>query len=120
MSAQTVNTVTGAINVNELGVTLMHEHLLIGYPGWEAHTLAPSLSRDEMIAVCVDKVRSMQELGIQSMLDPCPNDLGRDVTLAAEVSALTGFNIICATGLYKEDEGGAPYWHFMRSIGRGV
>ena len=38
MASHTVNTVTGAIDVDQLGVTLMHEHLLIGYPGWEAHT----------------------------------------------------------------------------------
>jgi len=120
MSSQTVNTVTGAIDVDDLGVTLMHEHLLIGYPGWEADTLHPSPPREEILAICVDKVEAMQGVGIQSMLDPCPNDLGRDVELAAEVSARTGFNIICATGLYKEDEGGAGYWHYTRSLGRGV
>jgi len=120
MTEQLVNTVTGPLNVQELGVTLMHEHLLIGYPGWEAHTLEPGPSRDEIVAICIDKIQSMQAIGVQSMLDPCPNDLGRDVVLAAEVSQRTGFNIICATGLYKEDEGGAAYWHFTRSLGRGV
>ena len=120
MIKQTVNTVTGELDVNELGVTLMHEHLVIGYPGWEAHTLAPGPSREEMLSVCIDKVASMQALGICSMLDPCPNDLGRDVELAAEVSVRTGFNIVCATGLYKENEGGVPHWHFIRALGRGV
>lgn len=120
MSSQRVNTVTGPVNVDDLGVTLMHEHLLIGYPGWEADTRVPVTPREEMVAVCVGKIRSMQELGIQSMLDPCPNDLGRDVELAAEVAERTGFNIICATGLYKQDEGGVPYWHFMRAMERGV
>ncbi len=120
MSQNTVNTVTGPISVDALGVTLMHEHLLIGYPGWEADTLHPGPARSDMIAICVDKVQAMQAQGVQSMLDPCPNDLGRDVTLAAEVAERTGFNIICATGLYKEDEGGASYWHFRRSIGSAV
>jgi len=40
-----VNTVTGAIRTQDLGVTLMHEHILIGYPGWEADTLRPGPSR---------------------------------------------------------------------------
>ena len=120
MSSHTVNTVSGEIDVRDLGVTLMHEHLLIGYPGWEADTLHPGPSREDIVAVCVDKIQSMQDQGIRSMLDPCPNDMGRDVELPAEVSARTGFNIICATGLYKEDEGGASYWHFTRSLGRGV
>ncbi len=120
MSTHTIETVTGPISVDELGVTLMHEHLFIGYPGAEADTLRPGPSREEMLATCIEKVHSMQELGIQSMLDPCPNDLGRDVTLAAEVARATGFNIICATGLYKQDEGGMAYWHFRRSIGTAV
>jgi phosphotriesterase-related protein len=120
MSVQQVQTVTGPINTDDLGVTLMHEHLLIGYPGAEADTLRPGPNREEMVTICVAKIRSMQALGIQSMLDPCPNDLGRDVSLAAQVAAETGFNIICATGLYKENEGGVPYWHFQRSLGRGV
>ncbi len=118
--SQQVHTVTGPVAVTDLGVTLMHEHILIGYPGWEADTVSPGPSRDDILAVAVDKVQSMQALGIRTMLDPCPNDLGRDVELAAEVAARTGFNIICATGLYKEDEGGAAYWHFRRGIGEGV
>jgi len=120
MSQEFVNTVTGPIRVEDLGVTLMHEHVLIGYPGWEADTLRPGPARAEIVSTAVEKIRSMQEIGIQSMLDPCPNDLGRDVGLAAEVADKTGFNIICATGLYKENEGGFAHWHFVRSIGRGV
>ena len=120
MLNETVQTVVGPIAVDQLGVTLMHEHLVIGYPGWEADTRDPGPDRAEIVQICVDKIHQMQEFGIQSMLDPCPNDLGRDVELAAEVADKTGFNIICATGLYKEDEGGTPYWHFMRSLGKGV
>ena len=45
------------------------------------------------------------------MIDLRPNDPGRDVELMAKVAQATGFQIICATGLYKEAEGGTPYWH---------
>ncbi|WP_116365422.1 phosphotriesterase family protein [Parahaliea mediterranea] len=118
--SNTVNTVTGPLSVDQLGVTLMHEHLLIGYPGWEADTLRPGPSREQMVATCVGKIESMQAIGVQSMLDPCPNDLGRDVTLAREVAERTGFNIVCATGLYKQDEGGFAHWHFRRETGSAV
>jgi phosphotriesterase-related protein len=120
MAKSMINTVTGPIAVEALGVTLMHEHLMIGYPGWEADTLAPGPSREECVSECVRRVNEMQEHGINSMLDPCPSDLGRDVTLAAEVSARTGFNIICATGFYKEDEGGRAYWTFYQQVGEMV
>ena len=79
MPHELVNTVTGAIRTQDLGVTLMHEHILIGYPGWEADTLRPGPSRAEIVEIAVDKIQSLQEIGIQSMLDPCPNDLGRVV-----------------------------------------
>lgn len=120
MANEQVNTVCGPIPVAQLGVTLMHEHLVIGYPGWEADTLHPGPARREIVSICCEKIQAMQDRGIQSMLDPCPNDLGRDVELAAEVAALTGFTIVCATGLYKEDEGGAAYWHFRRSVDTAV
>ncbi|MEZ5166710.1 MAG: hypothetical protein R2695_09520 [Acidimicrobiales bacterium] len=106
-----IQTVTGPIDSADLGRTLMHEHLAIGYPGWEAATNEP-FDRSEARRVCVDRVHELQALGYSSMVDPCPNDLGRDVELMVEVAEATGFHIICATGLYKEHEGGHAHWQF--------
>lgn len=108
---RTLQTVTGPIGVDQLGTTLMHEHLVIGFAGWEADTLRPGPKRAEMIATCVDQIAQLQDRGVRSLLDPCPNDLGRDVELAAEVASRTGFQIVCATGLYTEHHGGSGYWH---------
>ena len=102
-----IHTVTGTTTPEQLGVTLMHEHLVIGYPGWQADSIHPGPTRDEMISRCVDRIEEMKGHGIVSMLDPCPNDLGRDVEIMAEVAQKTGFQIICSTGLYKEEEAGA-------------
>ena len=116
MSAK-VSTVTGQTTPDQLGRTLMHEHLVIGYPGAESDTVRPGLKRDEMVKICVDRVEELKSEGVTSMLDPCPNDLGRDVELVAEVAQKTNFQIICATGLYKEDDGGAAYWKFRSRFG---
>ncbi|MFN2375812.1 MAG: phosphotriesterase [Candidatus Binatia bacterium] len=113
----TIQTVTGPIAVSDLGRTLMHEHMLIGYPGWESDTLRPGPARSEMVSMCSDRIDEMRAHGVTTMVDPCPNDLGRDVEFAAEMSARTGFRVICATGLYKENEGGAPYWKFRANFG---
>jgi len=59
----------------------------------------------------------MKDAGFTSMIDPCPNDLGRDVEFMAKVAQKTGFQIICATGLYKHAEGGMPYWQFRADFG---
>ena len=110
-STSTIQTVTGPIPASELGRTLMHEHLAIGYPGWEAATNEP-FDRAEATRVCIEHIERLQQLGYSSMIDPCPNDLGRDVELMVTVAEATGFNIICATGLYKEHEGGHAHWEF--------
>jgi phosphotriesterase-related protein len=112
-----IQTVTGTTTPDALGVTLMHEHLLIGYPGWEADSIRPGPSRKEMLSRCVDRIEEMKGAGITAILDPCPNDLGRDVEFMAEVAQRTGFQIICATGLYKEAEAGAAYWKFRKNFG---
>lgn len=115
-----LTTVTGPISADALGKTLMHEHLVIGYPGWEADTLRPGPDAEERFARCVDRIEEMKSLGFSSMLDPCPADLGRDVELMAKVAQKTGFQIICATGLYKQAEGSYPYWHMRQNFGPTV
>jgi phosphotriesterase-related protein len=115
-----IQTVTGATTPEALGKTLMHEHLLIGFPGWESDPAHLGPGPEEQFAICVDRIEEMKDLGFRSMLDPCPNDLGRDVELMAKVAQKTGFQIVCATGLYKESEGGGAYWKFRGRFGAGV
>lgn len=119
-ASTTIHTASGATTPAELGRTLMHEHLVIGYPGSESHTSRPGLSPSEQFEVCVEKIEKLKALGYASLIDPCPNDLGRDPELAAKVGQATGFNIVIATGLYKQSEGGHPYWHFRSNFGPQV
>ena len=74
-----IQTVTGTTTPEALGPTLMHEHLLIGYPGWQADTRFESASQADQVAVCVDRIEEIKELGYRALVDPCPNDLGRDI-----------------------------------------
>ena len=108
----TINTVTGTCTPTDLGITLMHEHLLIGWPGWESDTAAPIWDRAEAKRMCVDRMQELKALGVTALVDPCPIDLGRDVEFAAEVSQASGVRVICATGLYKEESGASPYYKF--------
>ena len=115
-----IQTVTGATTPEQLGKTLMHEHLFIGYPGSDVDWVNPGPSRRERVEKCVDRIEEMKALGITAMLDPCPSDLGRDVELMAEVAQRTRFTLICATGLYKEAEGATAYWKFQMNFGSVV
>jgi phosphotriesterase-related protein len=119
MAIRTIQTALGPVAPEALGRTLMHEHLVIGYPGFESDTIRPGPGRDEMYRICVDRIEELKGLGITAMVDPCPNDLGRDVELTAKVAQKTRFPIVVATGLYKESEGGHPYWAFRALTGGG-
>ncbi|MCH2170095.1 phosphotriesterase-related protein [Myxococcota bacterium] len=111
-----VQTVTGAISVDDLGPTLMHEHVVTGMPGWNTD-IAPGFTRTEMMQIAKDRVAEMQGVGIRAMVDPCPADLGRDIVFCAEVAQATGFTIVGATGLYNEAFGATPYWKMRQSVG---
>ncbi|MBV9996393.1 MAG: hypothetical protein JO127_14410 [Caulobacteraceae bacterium] len=110
-----INSAAGPLSAEKLGATLMHEHLVAGFPGWEGDTRAPTVSRSELLAICLDRIQELQDGGFSTLLDPCPSDLGRDPELYAEVAARTGFNILFATGLYHEKFAGA-YWKLKLSI----
>ncbi len=105
MNVDWINTVTGRVSPEDLGTTLVHEHLLIGYPGWGMDALAPPFRRAEALARGVDRMQELRQLGVATFLDPCPMDLGRDVEFMAEVSERSGMNVVCATGAYTEREG---------------
>lgn len=100
-----INTVTGRVRPSRLGLTLVHEHLLLGYPGWFMDALAPGFRRHEALARGTERLQELHALGVRTFVDPCPMDLGRDVEFMAEVSQRSGVQIVCATGAYKEDQG---------------
>jgi len=102
---QTIHTVTGTCRPDELGRTLVHEHLLIGYPGWQMDALAPRFERGEALRRAVDALQRLRSFGVKTFLDPCPMDLGRDVEFMAEVAQASGMRIICTTGAYFEEQG---------------
>jgi phosphotriesterase-related protein len=102
---KSVATVTGSVSPDDLGMTLVHEHLLVGYPGWFMDALAPKFRRDDVLARGVDKMQELAAHGVRTLVDPCPMDLGRDVEFMARVADRSGMQIVCATGAYKENEG---------------
>ncbi|MGH7894675.1 MAG: phosphotriesterase family protein [Candidatus Binatia bacterium] len=108
---------TGPVAADTLGTTLMHEHLMVGWPGWEAEAVADRAARREHVARCVERMAELRAHGLATLVDPCPIDLGRDVELMAEVAQASGVGIVCATGLYKEDEGAPAYFKFRTHWG---
>ncbi|HZQ86251.1 MAG TPA: hypothetical protein VFA83_15495 [Acidimicrobiales bacterium] len=106
-----VMTVTGPVEGDKLGRTLVHEHIVISYYG-EQWDPARRYTRPEIVARASDKMAELLDAGFRTFVDPCPIDLGRDPELYAEIAQRTGMQIVCTTGFYTEHMGtGLPfYW----------
>ena len=102
---ETVNTTNGKLKVDDLGRTLIHEHVTVGFPGWYLDVRQPKFKRDEAAARVVDMFQRLHDYGVRTVVDPCPMDLGRDVELCATVAQKAGINLVCATGMYVEAMG---------------
>ncbi|MEO8540920.1 MAG: phosphotriesterase, partial [bacterium] len=123
----TIQSSTGPIDTNDLGFTLMHEHVRVGW-GAMYQQYPEMFDREHELDRAVTRLKAAKEAGITSIVDLTPIDLGRDVTLIAEASRRSGVNIIAATGIYytehpfhfqlRDDKEMAD--HFIRDITQGV
>ena len=115
-------TVAGEIAAETLGRTLVHEHMHIATAGWEADTLHPMPSDSDVVKKGTEMCRELRSRGYDSFIDPLPGNMGRRLDLVAEMSARSGMNIICATGLFAERYGATIYWKgkfdYLRAIGQ--
>lgn len=94
-----VDTVTGPVAASSLGVTLMHEHVLVDFIG------AAGVSRDRYDADAVFKtalphLERVRQLGCETLVECTPAYLGRDPQLLKRLSEVSGVRIITNTGLY--------------------
>ena len=105
-----VQTVTGPIGLDQLGRTLMHEHLFIAFAGVEYDPSA-RFDRPAFVAEAVRRLKQLRtEHGVRSFVDPCPIELGRDAALMREIAEKSEMNVVCTTGFYFEEMGLPIYW----------
>jgi phosphotriesterase-related protein len=123
-----VETVQGAIDASELGVTLIHEHVRFRdeavaeqWPG----RYDEQLELDAALAV----VNAAKAYGVRSIVDPTAMFGGRDVRFMKRVAEQTGVRIVACTGIYSYDH--LPHYfanrdidvmadHFVEDIERGI
>ena len=112
-----VETVTGPIPVDRLGKTLIHEHFIFGYPGFQGDVTLGAFNKERALEAAIGIARLLQSYGVQTVVDPTPNECGRDPLFLRQISDATGLQIICATGYYYEGEGATPYFKFRQGLG---
>jgi phosphotriesterase-related protein len=124
----TLQTVLGPIDTESMGVTLMHEHLLMSFSTWHnpPKTASRMFLRDAPVSlsilgelrmdpfVCVDnlqqydvelsarEVQQFADLGGRTVLDPTNRGIGRDPQGLAAISRRSGLNVVVGCGYYLE------------------
>jgi phosphotriesterase-related protein len=123
-----VMTVLGPIPVAEMGVTLMHEHILIdGAKSWSCPChpdlsaiaeqpvsieiigelrMNPYLNRDNVSLddsdLALTELKMFQKLGGHTVVDPTNIGIGRDPAKLARISRMSGLKIVMGSGFYLE------------------
>ncbi len=123
-----VQTVQGAVDAQELGIVLAHEH--VRFRDEAVAEQWPGRYDDELeLAAALDAVRAAKDRGVQSIVDPTAMFGGRDVNFMKRVADDTGVRIVACTGIYSYDY--LPHYfenrdvdvmadHFVEDIERGI
>ncbi len=94
-----VQTVTGPLPASEMGLTLIHEHVLVDFIG--AEQITPNRwDRAEVLAKMLPYLQELKRLGCQTILECTPAYLGKDPALLKELSERSGIRILTNTGYY--------------------
>ena len=107
-----VNTVSGPVDMADLGFTLMHEHIIVESPGVKENF--PVVDRQAEIEKAARKLDDAVARGVKTLVDLTPGDW-RDIPFVKEVVSRSTMQVIVATGIYWE----VPH-HFRQTTGRSV
>lgn len=123
-----VNTVTGVITVDKLGITLMHEHIIADFSSYwnepEENELKklvnqpvsismlgelrinPFINRDNLrlldLNTAVEELIKFKNLGGKTVVECTNNGIGRDPVKLQQISLNTDLNIVMGSGYYLE------------------
>ena len=123
-----VETVRGPVDANDLGVTLIHEHVLFRdeavadqWPGF--------YDEEAEMQAAVEQLSNVAEHGVLTVVDPTAMFGGRNVEFMRRASEQTGVQLVPCTGIYTYDY--LPHYfanrsedqmaeHFVTDIERGI
>ncbi len=105
-----VQTVRGPVEVGDLGVTLMHEHVFV-LSRELMDNYATGWDEEERVADAVERLRALAGVGVSTIVDLTVVGLGRYLPRIERIAAEAPVNIVVATGLYTYND--LPmYFHY--------
>jgi phosphotriesterase-related protein len=98
----TVETVRGTLDVEDLGLTLIHEHFFSSDEAVSAQW--PHVrDHDHEYNLALESARAVQSHGVKTVVEPTAMLLGRDVPALQRLADETGLQIVTCTGIYTYD-----------------
>jgi phosphotriesterase-related protein len=97
-----VETVSGQIDVEELGLTLIHEHFFSSDEAVSAQW--PHVrERDREFELALESAEAVKSHGVKTVVEPTAMLLGRDVQTSQRLAQESGLQIVACTGIYTYD-----------------
>lgn len=94
-----VNTVTGPISIDSMGLTLIHEHMLVDFIGADSIS-SDRWNRDSVVAKVLPFLLEVKKHGVRTILDCTPSYLAKDPLLLKALSEKSGIQILTNAGFY--------------------
>jgi len=99
VSSRKVQTVRGPIDAAQLGLTLMHEHVVVDFIG-ASQVNASRYDPDAVFRRALPHLQRVKALGGATLVECTPAYLGRDPRLLKRLAEASGLNILSNTGYY--------------------
>ncbi|MBC6368793.1 phosphotriesterase [Algoriphagus sp. AK58] len=95
----TIETVTGPISIDSMGLTLIHEHMLVDFIGADSIS-SDRWHQDSVVAKVLPYLMEVKKYGVRTILDCTPSYLAKDPLLLKTLSEKSGIQILTNTGFY--------------------
>jgi phosphotriesterase-related protein len=97
-----VRTLGGDVAPEALGVTLIHEHLVVDVRlPTERDGYRDDL--ETIVAPMVEHLAAVREQGVSTVVDCTPTDVGQHLDAYRAVAARTGLRVVAAVGTYRDE-----------------
>ncbi len=97
----TVSSVLGPLDTQNMGFTLVHEHVLAASAG-VMQAFPEYINRAQVLDDAIAALSQAKAEGLGTFIDLSTVDLGRDIRLIAEASQRSGVHIIACTGIWRD------------------
>src|SRR5690606_28646478 len=94
-----VMTVNGTIKPRQMGMSLIHEHILVDFIGADQISF-DRWDREQVVKKVLPYLQEIRDLGVKTLVECTPAYLGRDARLLDELSDRIELQIITNTGYY--------------------